>query len=147
MCRTPAHQAAAESLEARVAAFLQGGGAVTRYDNLNQVVGVATEDLPVAVPEAVPGLSEEFKAAHCGDFGRLLEELEPELAAEELPPLDSDTAVFGCAPAAPVLPVEEHPPAPVERPAVDVLVELRAIRAEALSCLRRLDECVGRFGR
>lgn len=132
MCRTPSHQAAADSLEAKVAAFLQGGGAVTRYDNFNQAVGVAVDDLP-APRSAVPG--EEFKAEHCSDFARFCEEFAEEIAEAELPQLESDVRVFGDVPAA---------PAPVERPAVDVLAELRAIRREAEERLQRLELVVAR---
>lgn len=135
MCRTPAHQAEADSLEAKVAAFLQGGGAVTRYDNFNQVVSVATDDLPA--PRASV-LSEEYKDRHCGEFERFCEEFAEVIAKAQLPSLDADVPMFGDAPAA---------PAPVERPAVDVLAELRAIRREAEELLQRLEQAVARVRR
>lgn len=149
MCRTPLHQQAADALAAQVAEFLRGGGAIARVDNLNQVVGVATEDLPAAGQAREPVLSEEFKAAHCGEFERLAEEWAPELAAVDLPALVSE--VLGCAPVEPVCscpsgdgslrwPCAVHPPeAPVDRRDVDVLAELRAIRREALLRLVMLE--------
>lgn len=128
MCRTPLHQQAADALEAQVAEFLRGGGAIARVDNLNQVVGVVAEDLPVAAPPRDPVFSEEFKAAHCGEFERLVEEWAPELAAVDLPALVSE--VVGCV--------------PVERPEVDVLAELQAIRREALLQLVMLERAACR---
>ena len=149
------HQQAADALEAQVAEFLRGGGAIARVDNLNLVVGVVAEDLPVAAPPRDPVFSEEFKAAHCGEFERLAEEWAPELAAVDLPELVSE--VLGCVPVEPVCscpsgdgslrwPCAVHPPeAPVERREVDVLAELRAIRREAQLLLMVLDRAVARL--